>query len=82
MKQKSTFVVVFNPVTMNSQLHSAIKVTPYEVVFGIKPSSEPVPALNVIEEPVDDDDGDGDGDDGDDGNYNNDADLNDINEGN
>lgn len=46
---------------MNTQLHSAIKATPYEVVFGIKASSEPVPSLKVVEEPVaasDEDDSD------------------------
>lgn len=37
---------------MNTQLHSTIKTTPYEVVFGIKASSEPVPSLKVIEEPA------------------------------
>jgi len=37
---------------MNTQLHSAIKATPYEVVFGIKASSEPVPSLKVVEEPA------------------------------
>jgi len=38
-------------VTMNTQLHSAIKATPYEVVFGIKAASEPIPSLRVIDEP-------------------------------
>ena len=38
-------------VTMNTQLHSAIKATPYEVVFGMKASSETVPSLKVVEEP-------------------------------
>ena len=35
---------------MNTQLHSAMKATPYEVVFGMKASSEPVPTLKVVEE--------------------------------
>ena len=35
---------------MNTQHHDTIKTTPYEVVFGIKPSSEPVSALTVIED--------------------------------
>ena len=34
---------------MNTQHHDTIKTTPYEVVFGIKPSSEPVSALTVID---------------------------------
>ena len=40
-------------VTMNTQLHSATKTTAYEVVFGIKPSLEPVSALRIVEEPAD-----------------------------
>ena len=35
---------------MNTQHHDTIKTTPYEVVFRIKPSSEPVSALTVIED--------------------------------
>ena len=53
---------------MNTQLHSAIKTTPYEVVFGMKASSEPVPSLKVVEEPSaasDKDDSDMSGNDGD-----------------
>ena len=42
----------FYIVTMNTQLHSAIKATPYEVVFGMEASSEPVPSLKVVEEPA------------------------------
>ena len=34
---------------MNTQHHDTIKTTPYEVVFGTKPSSEPVSALTVID---------------------------------
>ena len=34
---------------MNTQLHRTLKTTPYEVVFGIKPFSEPV-HLVVIKE--------------------------------
>ena len=44
---------------MNTQYHDSIKTTPYEVVFGVKPSSEPVSALTVIE---DDEDAGGEGD--------------------
>ena len=36
---------------MNTQLYSAIKATPYEVVFSVKASSEPVSSLKVVEEP-------------------------------
>ena len=53
---------------MNTQLHSAIKVTPYEVGFDIKASSEPVPSLKVVEEPAaasDEDDTDFSDNDGD-----------------
>ena len=53
---------------MNTQLHSTIKATPYEVVFGIKASSEPVASLKVVEEPAaasDEDDRDFSGYDGD-----------------
>ena len=42
-------------VTMNTQLHSAIKATPYEVVFGIKAALEPIPS---IDEPSTNDDTD------------------------
>ena len=35
---------------MNTQHHVTITTTPYEVVFGIKPSSEPVSALTMIED--------------------------------
>ena len=45
-------------VTMNTQLHSAIKATPYEVVFGIKAALEPIPSLRVIDEPSTNDDTD------------------------
>ena len=37
-------------VSMNTQLHASIKAMPFEVVFGIKPSSEPVSDLMVINE--------------------------------
>ena len=37
-------------VSMNTQHHASIKAMPYEVVFGIKPSSEPVSDLMVINE--------------------------------
>ena len=53
---------------MNTQLHSAIKATPYEVVFSMKASSEPVPSLKVVEEPAavsDEDDTDFSGNDSD-----------------
>ena len=53
---------------MNTQLHSAIKATPYEVVFGMKASSEPVQSLKVVEEPAtvsDEDDTDFSGNDSD-----------------
>ena len=43
---------------MNTQLHSAIKATPYEVVFGIKAALEPIPSLRVIDEPSTNDDTD------------------------
>ena len=35
---------------MNTQCHASIKAMPFEVVFGIKPSSEPVSDLTVINE--------------------------------
>ena len=35
---------------MNTQLHRTLKTTPYEVVFRIKPFSEPVQSLVVIKE--------------------------------
>ena len=35
---------------MNTQHHDTIKTTPYGIVFGIKPSSEPVSALTMIED--------------------------------
>ena len=38
---------------MNTQYHDTIKTTPYQVVFGVKPSSEPVSALTVIEDDQD-----------------------------
>jgi len=37
-------------VTMNTQSHETIKTTPYQVVFGLSPSSEPVKGLCVAEE--------------------------------
>ena len=42
-------------VTMNTQNHVTLKATPYEVVFGLKPSSEPVQDLMITEESTDDD---------------------------
>ena len=35
---------------MNIQNHATLKMTPYEVVFGLKPSSEPVQDLTIITE--------------------------------
>lgn len=42
---------------MNTQNHATLKATPYEVVFGLKPSSEPVQDLIITEENTDDDSG-------------------------
>ena len=44
-------------VTMNTQSHATLKATPYEVVFGLKPSSKPVQDLIITEENTDDDSG-------------------------
>ena len=38
---------------MNTQSHATLKTTPYEVVFGQKPSSEPVQDLIITEEITD-----------------------------
>ena len=38
---------------MNTQKHATLKMTPYEVVFGLKPSSEPVQDLTITEENTD-----------------------------
>lgn len=35
---------------MNTQCQASVRAMPYEIVFGIKPSSEPVPDLTVIDE--------------------------------
>lgn len=40
---------------MNTQNHVTLKATPYEVVFGLKPSSEPVQDLMITEQSTDDD---------------------------
>ena len=37
---------------MNIQNHATLKMTPYEVVFGLKPSSEPVQDLTIITEEI------------------------------
>ena len=37
-------------VTMNTQFHETINAIPYEVVFGVSPSSEPVTELRLIDE--------------------------------
>ena len=37
-------------VAMNTQYQETIKAVPYEVVFGISPSSEPVPELCIMDE--------------------------------
>ena len=46
---------IFCAVTMNTQNHSTLNTNPYNVVFGIQPSSEPVPDLTVAEEETDPD---------------------------
>lgn len=38
---------------MNTQNHATLNTTPYEVVFGLKPSSEPVQDLIITEENTD-----------------------------
>lgn len=38
---------------MNTQLHRTLKTTPYEVVFGIRPFSEPVQSFSVTREQED-----------------------------
>ena len=38
---------------MNTQKHATLKMTLYEVVFGLKPSSEPVQDLTITEENTD-----------------------------
>jgi len=35
---------------MNTQCQASVRAMPYEIVFGIKPSSEPVSDLTVINE--------------------------------
>ena len=49
------FVSGIFTVTMNTQNHVTLKATPYEVVFGLMPSSEPVQDLMITEESTDDD---------------------------
>ena len=49
----SKLLLFATSVTMNTQLHSTLDVSPYEVVFGLKPSSEPVKELIVVEEAED-----------------------------
>lgn len=53
MLQLRTYVRVFilyYTVAMNTQHQETIQAIPYEVVFGISPSSEPVPELYIMDE--------------------------------
>ena len=46
-------IIVYNfvfPVTINKQPHATIKTSPYQVVFGLDPSSEPVKGMCLAEE--------------------------------
>jgi len=49
---------MFYTVTMNTQNHATLKTSPYNVVFGIEPSSEPVSELTVGEDDEDSDSSD------------------------
>ena len=48
---------------MNTQNHATLIMVPYEVVFGLKPSSEPVQDLTITDENTDREHSPGDSDD-------------------
>lgn len=45
-----TQAIYWFTVAMNTQCQETINAIPYEVVFGVSPSSEPVSELRIIEE--------------------------------